>query len=1364
MNRNSTAILATAIFFSMLASSGVRSTPSPRSGTNTAPLQLPASSSTKAAHTDCEESDCKNPKQEGEKAFADELTGLFKGYCQDGNGARPCDLKPENFVIALVPDPVHTHLALYFDRTIDTIEESLQDDGYVFYKAIVPWDHEAHPQPDDYKLRLAATLYQEGREQLPGIMLFSASVDADADTPKDDAPKDDALKDPLAVMLVAESPTGGVNKEQFQSAIKQIKSLTNTESPSDIRLRILGPTFSGSLSSLKSLLTCGKDPEKKDLPCFSSATILSGTVTGRKAVEDFGLAVTNFQHHETGPLKTTFDTLQETDAVMLQRFIEFIAGRSYGDRNYDVRHIAELSEDETAYGSFHKWANQSQSEYPRESGYCNPYPTEPKNTIPPQNSAQSCSILKLYFPREISQLRAAYQDSSASTNGAERLPFQNLPHNFGITGVDDDTVTSFSQKQTPLSQEAILLSIVAELRKHSIQFVVLNATDPLDTLFLSHYLRSAYPQGRIVTMGVDMLFPREVEDTTLHGILALSTYSIAPLANHQFYQLWQSGAERTFPSAFDIGTYNALHSLMTAEAVPAPGPPAPCDAGLTNGDCEHQLRNLFALISSGHSPAPCDPSLTENDCIAQLRSQVAGVSPAPGRPFCDPTVTKNDCTDRLRSLVKEKKSSNREIPLYLIQYGWRERGDGRFTNYNAPPVRLSALGHDGYWPVANLGPFDLGPDETKMPTIPTLLPQVMSNPPKKEIVLQLPGLCNRLKYPCPVEQFSSAPAPLEVPDSWIVFEVFGLALAAGFCISVWFASVRSPWQQLAQFAPTLPILRCRLIASAGLLLLYALLLMLWPFFHGHRDWVITSALRHQVILVAAIFIVFTVTLLDISQRSGLRADRKKRGRLVWADLQKHPVVLVFVGASIFITGFIFFRPEHLEEHLAGLRHFAVLRAIQLTSGLSPVLPILFLVGACLWWANHIVAGWILLDDRRPRLPAGKTRCRIAEDDDIARDLQTALRPGRSSITHYLILASIALGALLLTGFTFIPIRTIESSRFDRSQLLPFLVIASAGLIGTTLRLWTIWFRTRRLLVALDSTPLRRGFQRLEGFTWKPLWKFGGVNALSEYQRLRARQTEALQTAVNVPQELQGSNPLMVPTMDETNSAVETAKEHHYPPPFEELSGSRRDRMREYIRALFSGTRWNSSRNDERKVIETFGEHQRKVSLEAGKVLASLSKVWEKEGEEPKRKREQEKDEELKTRAYERFVSLVYVSFLLVVLARMRTLIMAISGMYILILLALTLYPFEPRPAIQIYLIVMLVFIVSVVGLVFAQIHRDATLSHITDTKPGELGGDFYLRMASFVALPLFTFFASQFPEIGRTFYSWLEPALQALNR
>lgn len=51
MNRNGTAILATAILFSMLASSGVRSSSSPRSGASAVSLQQPTSSSTKPANT-----------------------------------------------------------------------------------------------------------------------------------------------------------------------------------------------------------------------------------------------------------------------------------------------------------------------------------------------------------------------------------------------------------------------------------------------------------------------------------------------------------------------------------------------------------------------------------------------------------------------------------------------------------------------------------------------------------------------------------------------------------------------------------------------------------------------------------------------------------------------------------------------------------------------------------------------------------------------------------------------------------------------------------------------------------------------------------------------------------------------------------------------------------------------------------------------------------------------------------------------------------------------------------------------------------------------------------------------------------------
>lgn len=937
------------------------------------------------------------------------------------------------------------------------------------------------------------------------------------------------------------------------------------------------------------------------------------------------------------------------------------------------------------------WHGNSPSRQTPEAVYCGesrkdskksekPWMAKILSYIPPFTvAAPPCSVLRLYFPREISQLRAAYQDNSGSANGTQNLPLQSLPHNFGVTGADDDTVASFSKKQTSLSQEAVLLSIVAELRKHAIQFVVLRATDPLDLLFLSHYLRAAYPQGRIVTLGADMLFPREVGDTSLHGILALSTYSVSPSANHQFYQLMQSGAERMFPSPFEIGTYNALHSLMTAEISPV--------------DCK----------ASG-------------------------------------PVTENGCADRLWISKKETPPKF----LYLVQYGWRERG--KFDKYNAPPVRLSTLGHDGYWPVANLGPFE------KEKTA-TLLPQIVLPGPSKIV---------------PVPQFDSDPAPVEVPNSWLAIQVIGLSLACGFCLLLWFASVASPSPQLAQFAPTRAGTRVWLIATVGLFLILVLLILLWPFVHGTLDWNIIHARRFEAILATGMLLVFFITLIDVLERSGLfdtatrrrRAKRRKR-----PNLGNAAAIAVFVVASILLPYYALrsdkcdalSKPEDAQvrekcskgedayqrENRAGIRHFETLRAMQLTSGLSPILPIFFLLAAGLWWASHISSGWVLLDGRRPRLPSDLNSrvAAIGEDAKTTKTLLKALRPGFSSIAHYFALAGIGLGLLLLAG-GITPLRTIEHWKYERSQLPPFLIIAWAGIIGTTLRLWSIWFRARQLLLALDSLPLRRAFQRLEGFSWKPIWKLGGNGTLDEYQRILAREREALESALNT-----------APMIGDIR---------------QKINRHRRQMLTWYrIATSFKhpfSLDWTVRRKAEQRLIEHFIRFQRGVSSAAGAALNYAAESWSDEKEAPKRRASQETAEDLRVRACERFVSLVYVSFLLMVLARMRTLIVAIGGMYILILLAMTVYPFEPKAAIQGLLVATLIFIVAVVGLVFAQIHRDATLSHITDTRPGELGSDFWLRMASFIALPLFSLLASQFPEIGRFFYTWLEPALQALNR
>jgi hypothetical protein len=130
---------------------------------------------------------------------------------------------------------------------------------------------------------------------------------------------------------------------------------------------------------------------------------------------------------------------------------------------------------------------------------------------------------------------------------------------------------------------------------------------------------------------------------------------------------------------------------------------------------------------------------------------------------------------------------------------------------------------------------------------------------------------------------------------------------------------------------------------------------------------------------------------------------------------------------------------------------------------------------------------------------------------------------------------------------------------------------------------------------------------------------------------------------------------------------------------------------------------------------------------------------------------------------EEFAAIMYVNFLASVLLRIRTLVICAGGLYVLIVLSVSVYPFEPHSALQTMMVLLLIAMALVVGYVYAEMHREAILSRLTSTKVGELGLDFWLKFASAAAIPVLSLLAGQFPEINRILFSWLEPALQAMK-
>jgi hypothetical protein len=132
-------------------------------------------------------------------------------------------------------------------------------------------------------------------------------------------------------------------------------------------------------------------------------------------------------------------------------------------------------------------------------------------------------------------------------------------------------------------------------------------------------------------------------------------------------------------------------------------------------------------------------------------------------------------------------------------------------------------------------------------------------------------------------------------------------------------------------------------------------------------------------------------------------------------------------------------------------------------------------------------------------------------------------------------------------------------------------------------------------------------------------------------------------------------------------------------------------------------------------------------------------------------------------AREEFVALLYLGYSRAVLLQIRSRVLTATGMYILLMWALTSYPFLNHHYIVIGLACLLFIMATAVIWIYSQMHRDDVLSRTTETESGKLDADFFVKVLSIVGIPLLTLTASQFPEIGSYLFSWFEPGLSSMR-
>jgi hypothetical protein len=413
------------------------------------------------------------------------------------------------WLTAIVPDPLHTRLPLFTDSSIGAILTAAAALHWEIAGQWMPWYDTVNADEKDPEKRRSQREDIRMQEKQPGILIFrylNENFYLDQKRPKFDSRS-------LVIFLVGETPTGGVNPDQFLNARAYMNAIGMPTS-----VLIEGPTFTGSLFSLSKLI----DQDHNFRPGISYV-VRSGTVTSTVH-------------------KKAFLSGRESFVSLFSATLDSTTQRAGFEATYAALGIkpseaAILVEDETAYGAA---------------------ASEPTPEDPSRRRILDFRVFR--FPRDISHLRNVYREAQQSGMSQGKLPLPEVDFSLKDPQTGEDSVPTFSASHSPLSQDAVVNQIAAAIRRDRIRLVQLNATNVLDAIFLTELLKRQCQDTRVLLSMPDVLFVEAARTESLNGTLALSTY---PLFYHG-----GDGNHTLLSDANSLGVYNSV-ILSLAQGDPA---------------------------------------------------------------------------------------------------------------------------------------------------------------------------------------------------------------------------------------------------------------------------------------------------------------------------------------------------------------------------------------------------------------------------------------------------------------------------------------------------------------------------------------------------------------------------------------------------------------------------------------------------------------------------------------------------------------------------------------------------------------------------------------------------------------------------
>jgi hypothetical protein len=1279
-----------------------------------------------------------------------------KGDKTKSRGAAPVAYDPSinvTAVIATIPDPVHAHLAMQFDRALDVLLQAAADNRYVSSSYWLPWQKRAASLRGAEGAGEMEPGHDPEREAQPGLIVLKHVPDSQSTICEDPSPQSSFYR-VIYVFLVAETPTKGVDGSQLQNAFQyeeQLRGLlrNNFSSGRPDGTAIIGPEYTGSAASMRAALDFAWKSNR------NLHFLVAGTTTTRLSIDQLsteGAVAVKKNGNENPEIK--YYSFASDGSFTQQEFL----WRLFWAR-YDPSRVALLIEDNTAFGSVYDYTFKDKAD---------------------SFAWWRRRILTIRFPREISLLRNAEVEGNQSPAGDASQG--NVPSPYLHFSVKDlsaqDAAPQFSRENTPLSQESQLMAIAHQMDLKRIQIVQIEASNSLDSIFLASFLHRAYPDAQLV-LGTDLLLTRGVDNSPFIG-------SIAYGPSHLMGIRGGAAAARVYTDSTSLTEYNAAAFIFYKTVPPIQAKQRlnsdpPCVI-VASGPPTLQLKNYLPLQSPDPTLNPGEPLQTPiwattvgRDAyypLGLLNFKSSHVSKA--MPIVDPygkvlgpeVLTKKDS-----ELVKNYLGGIRHTALINPALAWTVLCYLIIGMCAAHIVLMSVA---NYWsPLTR----DLAVNQNDEPYrratcihISTAALVLMA------WVVACPAVCARINVQTASEALYLAGAVL-------------LAAAAAAFTTV----LKTRWNE-----DSLRSLRSEheTLREASIL-----------------DWR-RRGCHYQILLTWLISFAWIWEWQDVCREDYGNHAAYLTGisfsfRCFYPLSGVSPILpMLFLLLGWYLWGL--FATWRLRFSETGRPHLAAIIPGDLRDPLAIADEGRYMVFDNDLRGSRLRRGVALFEQIETRFFVLCVMTRFFKGDSKFRNLLILSSLG-----------ALGLRFCIWCPFTSFDHFLWYSSRWKSSTSYEFLVslllfpLLFVCLTGW-LRLLSIWIALQSgLLSRLEDQPIRFAFSRLNGMGWMTMlrrvswldqWRdmdrcVESMCQILHYLNQRPKDGKKYESvdADSGKSDAGTSHKLGIHAKIKVKAGKARAKVEASTADNHQDSGTNEEPRKAYVaeledlrikivanhdklRKLRSGTR---GIEDKMRSCTLMKEVDLQLAEFAQKLLQHVlipywkcervglvesdtfddipirAKRTEAAGSHPHIPMELRAGPNSHDPAdiilAEEFVAIRYMSLIRAVLANMRYLMTFVSVAFVLTIMAWNSYPFQPREIVDwLFTGALIVLGIGIIR-VFAQMHRDPILSRVTDTKPNELGWDFYFRILAYGAVPVITWLAYEFPDVGSTIYKFVLP-------